>query len=648
MRNAAAVMVWLGMLALLFAPGCGGKDREWRGFDSDPGLAHDELQRTETFSNDARTEVRQRPEAVDVADAAVDVAGDLADVRPAPDRVADLADLADMADVQPPPDWTSDQADAAPPTDAGPATDALLLPDAGDGAAPADAAGEIPGIAGQCHITIGPQGDEPFDLEAGDNHSVEIDENGYLKLENMDQWGNLLWIPNTAENTVSKLDGNTGQELARYEVCWEPSAVAVGLTGNAWIGCRKDGGVAHIAVDEVVCPDKDGDGEIQTSKDANGNGTIEPDEMLPKGEDECVLHTTYPGGSTQTAADVDKDNHAWVAEYNGKVLRRLAPQNNGAVLQTVNVMVSPVALVMDAEGVMWVVSDLECKLVRAAPDAGGGWAVKAFDVPGCCSGLQAVVVDANGKIWCSSLGCDGKLFRFDPDTQQFSTIQVNPAFGDPSRLATSTGNHMYVGHHTAACVAGRSISKIDINAMQVVDVFETAAQEVTGPTGVAVAKDGHVWAVNQCTDNATRFDHNDGTVLGTYPVGEGPDANGGLTTYALCSYCLPSGYYQHTVEAWAAGSVEWAMLSVDAEFPEESSMKVQLRASDTLPELQDKPWDNAFGPFPPEAFPLDLGQTQLLEGKHLEFKLTLMIPVGTLYENSPVVKSVTVDCEEVE
>jgi len=118
-----------GLLAivLLLALACGGKDRQLVPLDSGPVPDCEASPRTETLSNDTRTEVRQRVDAADTADA--------------PEVRRSFKDALDTsADVQPL-DWMPDQPDAGSASDAGPATDALLQ-DVGEnaevGAAPAD------------------------------------------------------------------------------------------------------------------------------------------------------------------------------------------------------------------------------------------------------------------------------------------------------------------------------------------------------------------------------------------------------------------------------------------------------------------------------------------------------------------------------
>ncbi|MFI5307666.1 MAG: hypothetical protein ACHQ53_09960 [Polyangiales bacterium] len=106
-----------------------------------------------------------------------------------------------------------------------------------------------------------------------------------------------IWIANSAEGTVSKLDTRTMMELGRYLTTQNgkglPSrtsvgkdgAVAVANRGNAtgWQG-GDGGGVIKIWSSQSQCQDKNGNGMIDTSTGAM--------DVKPWGQDECVAWFT--------------------------------------------------------------------------------------------------------------------------------------------------------------------------------------------------------------------------------------------------------------------------------------------------------------------------------------------------------------------
>ena len=112
-----------------------------------------------------------------------------------------------------------------------------------------------------------------------------------------------IWIANSGEHTVSRLNTKTGCEEARYYACSDPSRTAVALDGSGIVACRSDGRVYRIAVSEGYCKDTNGNGTIETSKDLNGDCKISPNEMVQ--DDECIIWKVQPGGNCARAAGVD-------------------------------------------------------------------------------------------------------------------------------------------------------------------------------------------------------------------------------------------------------------------------------------------------------------------------------------------------------
>ncbi len=101
-----------------------------------------------------------------------------------------------------------------------------------------------------------------------------------------------IWISNSDEGTVSKVDTSTGTELGRYWACpdesaCDPSRTSVNLAGDVAVSIREPGGITKVAAIDDNCVDANGDGLIQTSSG--------PGDVLPWGTDECVLwHTEIP------------------------------------------------------------------------------------------------------------------------------------------------------------------------------------------------------------------------------------------------------------------------------------------------------------------------------------------------------------------
>jgi len=491
-----------------------------------------------------------------------------------------------------------------------------------------------------CHQTVvGGDGDEPFTPDDESSGGVKIEDDGSISLSEEEVNLAFIWVANSGEATVSKLDTTTGKETGRYRICGNPSRTSVDLYGDVWAACRSDGGVAKIAVYEKNCIDKNKNGVIETSRDNNKDGIISGTELLNKGADECVLFFAYPGGTCQRAVGVDKENYAWVGEWNGRILRRLHPET-GQPVDSISISPGyPYGLVIDKTGTIWVSARSPGNLVRVNPATK---AVKQF--PFSNGTTYGIAVDVNGKIWIANGEGPGRIYKFNPTTETFSWVDINLNYGFTRGLAASVDGYLYVGHHTWTCSNGRWVTQIDVNTDQVSAILATQASGVTGPTGVALDYDGFLWAINQCTNNVTKINPKTGDIIGAYPVGSAPYTYSDMTGYSLHTYTAPQGFYQHVVPGGAVGGTKWTILDINATFNGASFIKIKLRSADTVSGLAQVGWLGPYGPFPPNAFPMDLEAIPQLVGKYLQIELIL---VPDEDGNSPLVKSIKVQYQDL-
>jgi len=421
---------------------------------------------------------------------------------------------------------------------------------------------------------------------------------GILEVETQTVEFHFIWIANSGENTVSKLDTNTGHELARYHVCSNPSRTAVDQNGDCWVGCRSDGNVSKISTFIQGCIDNNGNGQIDTSTDLNEDGYITPDEMQPAGQDECILFTTKPNPSENTvrALGVDAENHAWIGCWNQMKLQRLEP-TAGAVVQTISIPANPYGLAIDQEGIIWVSGRGGSNLTRVDPATG---AATSMSPPGSCIEPYGIAVDANGDVWIANYGCGGDVaWRYQPDTQQWQAVSCG---SKPRGIAASLDGHVYVANDSSSKVA-----KISTATMQTVGYIELGGGK--HPVGIAVDPKGFVWAVNQSSSSATKIDPVTMQTVLEHPVGSGPYTYSDMTGYALMNFTTISGQYLHTFEGWQDGPTLWEHLTVGAQIPGEgSNVKVSYRIGATVAEVEDAPWQGPFGPFPPQVMPLAVNQ----------------------------------------
>ena len=115
-----------------------------------------------------------------------------------------------------------------------------------------------------------------------------------VKCGNVD-WS-YVWIANSGENTVSKLNTRDMTEEGRYytrpDKLGSPSRTSVSIDGKAVVVANRHGGLTKIWSRKEFCTDKNGNGTIETSTGKNN--------VLAFELDECIAwHTPFPGATTQ-------------------------------------------------------------------------------------------------------------------------------------------------------------------------------------------------------------------------------------------------------------------------------------------------------------------------------------------------------------
>ena len=175
--------------------------------------------------------------------------------------------------------------------------------------------------------------DADFGLGTGNGVLVQNDQ---VQLSATGTTFQYAWIANSGEGTVSKVNTNTGNEVARYYTgppnannvnsYLSPSRTAVDEFGNCWVANRTGSGVASVTQILVTGGvDRNSNGNIETSMDASGDGIIQTSEMLAWGVDERVARHYSVGlqGNVARGLVIDKGGFLWVGLYNARRAVRL-------------------------------------------------------------------------------------------------------------------------------------------------------------------------------------------------------------------------------------------------------------------------------------------------------------------------------------
>ncbi|MFT7624640.1 MAG: streptogramin lyase [Myxococcota bacterium] len=483
------------------------------------------------------------------------------------------------------------------------------------------------GCANVCIMGAGPDGDDGFEeTEEQVFDGAGKDDDGNIVLDTSTIQLTMIWVSNSGEGTVSKLNTTTGDEVARYTLCADPSRTAVDTFGNAWIGCRGDSQVVKVALSIDDCVDKNGNGVIDTSSDLDGNKIIDAAEMLPTGEDECVLFKVQPDGAAANARalGIDKDNNAWVGMWNTSTLWKLE-KDTGAVLKQIAIPGNSYGIALDQNGTIWVADRGLGQLLSVDPDTSE---IKTFH-PGGTYSPYGMTIDENGRIWTANCCSNHMAMRFDPVTETWAGAPMNAR---PRGMAANGKGFVFVANDES-----HQVAKVDINTMETVGFLSVGAERF--PVGMAVDFDGKVWAINQSSSTASRIDPDTMTVEFEVPTGPSPYTYSDMTGFQQKTVVAPTGTYRHVFTGWDNNPTQWMQVGLELELPEGTSADLRVRVASTKADLADALWTPHFGPFPPELPTVNLSTFGAVIGRFMEVEVTLQSEDST---TTPVLKSIDI------
>jgi hypothetical protein len=372
--------------------------------------------------------------------------------------------------------------------------------DGGDGGGPKFDIGEVPDSGGG-------DGDECPGGGGGGGGDVEFSN---------------IWIANSSQGTVSKIDTFTGQELGRYtsgpEATTEPSRTSVNLYGDAAVSNRGsmsggNGSISKIAARIDDCPDTNGNGVKDTS-DGPGN-------VLPWGQDECVLWNTtipsdmYQHGPRPTAWEgsilpngcADPNPRLWIGWYDyaantGKFHR--LDGTNGQILDSVDVPnwtglnYGPYGGAVDGNGDFWASGWQQGHLVRIDGDT---LAVDVYPFPQPPTGMQwsyGMALDQYGNPWIAS---SGAVATFDAASEQWSWVVLDHLSVRGVMVDRADRAWFAIDGAGAQGMNGCGLAVIDVAAKSVIAPLLSLSGCMV-PVGISIDVEGYVWVVDQSANQA--------------------------------------------------------------------------------------------------------------------------------------------------
>lgn len=352
-----------------------------------------------------------------------------------------------------------------------------------------------------------------------------------------------IWVANSSQNAVSKINTQTLIEEGRYLVHpgnGNPSRTSVSLSGDVAIANR-NGGITKVYANVEDCQDVNGTPGIQTS---SGGA-----DLLAWGQDDCVAwHTpmaystqrpvAWSSGTFNPAACAWEGQSVWTVSAqsgaSGSVVVSVLDGETGVIADTVPIpeiaigYFGPYGAAFDTNGDFWFVDSgndgPSQELVRVD---GGSLAYDIWMTPPI--NPYGFTVDTLGRPWIA--GYAGGIARFDPVTETFDQNNSVTGLG----IQEDANGIMWMAHYPWDI---ERVIAIDRDTMAIVD-------EINLPAGTSLAKGvsidfyGYVWVVDQGT-SAFRIDPVAGTI-DTFTGLVGPYTYSDMTGWGLSSVSNPEG-----------------------------------------------------------------------------------------------------------
>ena len=471
----------------------------------------------------------------------------------------------------------------------------------------------------------GAWGEDPVPFvptEGTPSEGLTLTRTGELTLGLVEQSFGTVWVANSAEATVSRIDADLAVETARYPTGGsEPSRVAVDYLGDAWVLNREFGGVSsatRIAGLPGRCIDRDGDG-VQTSTG--------PTDVRALADDECItLHVPVGEiGGVARAIAIDGDlgldgvsgGNAWIGLHDAQAVVELDGLSGAELRRVQTPSFSPYAATFDRWGTLWMASR-DGLLARIDPRPAEP-TVELIEVPLPCYLLYSLAVDDEGRLLVTGFSCD-RVASYDPLLDRWETRATEPS---PRGVVFDPRGRFFVAHTSGL------VSEIALDPLRVRQTWPLASATAAPieTIGIAVDAAGSVWTASSqggAGDDgiATRLDPGSGEVTAQLEVGRAPHVQGDLSGTRVHAQLVPSASITHVFEGCGADQpTRWLNVHAAASGGSSGRVIVEARHAGRVEDLPGASFA-PLGAIPDAPAPWAL---DLPEGGALELRLTLEV-----------------------
>ena len=426
-----------------------------------------------------------------------------------------------------------------------------------------------------------------------------------------------IWIANTADEQVVKLDTVTGQKYGPYPTYGDsPSRTAVvPADGSVWVGNRS------LAAD--------------ATQPTNSN-------VVHLAADGSLICRADVLGIVRAVA-LDVQGNVWAGSYNDRLMYKISGTQvdtaqsppRCAILKSLSVTARPYGAAVDWQNHVWVAGNSDWgnsfdPNVQAIVEIDANTdTVVASHVPPAslgCFNTYGIAVDAHRTVWVGAYACQA-VIRYDSVGGTWTKIDI--AEGAPRGVAivpaaTSTDDdyaYVALSHFTpGGDDNNHKVARIN-SRTNVYSIIDLGAGGIH-PIGIAVDKAMKVWAVALKSNAAARIDPATGTI-DFFPTGNQPYTYSDMTGLQNQLYTRPSGTWTYDFDSGYA-TPRWSQVAWSAITPAGTSVTVKARSAATKADLATATWST-----PASTSPADVSGLPHLRWLEVQFTLATTDPAKT-------------------
>ncbi|MBI5479346.1 MAG: hypothetical protein HY906_10845, partial [Deltaproteobacteria bacterium] len=447
-----------------------------------------------------------------------------------------------------------------------------------------------------------------------------------------------IWVANTGNNQVNKLNTDTGAWEPGFPVSSNgesPSRTTMMPDGTAWVGNRGLSSPNDLTYSNAVHLRADGS---------------------------LICRADVPG--IVRALTIDADQNIWAGSYNNKRVYKISGTQvdttqtppRCVILKTVDVSACPYGMATDNRNHVWVAGncswassyDPTVQALSEIDVTNNGGTLVANRVPPSsgagsipCFSNYGIAVDNIQNVWLGSYGCSA-IIRYNWQSNAWTYINLNidgNLHGRPRGVAVAPDGFVYsaLSHFVGGAGDNQRLVRVDPsdNSYRVYDL----GSSMTHPIGTAIDTASRVWTIAYSDINAARMDMTNplAPVTNIYsvgPAGGNPYTYSDMTGMQNILFTRPTGTW--TVE-YDSGytNARWARVEWDGKIePGVTSITVRARSAT----VSGGPYSAWAGPA--NASPLDI--TGLPIGRYLQIEVTL---ATTDPQKTPVLRSIAASWE---